>query len=117
MCSALGASYAGALGLTSSSGPGIALKTETLGLAIVAELPLVVVNFQRAGPSTGMPTKTEQSDLYQAVWGRNADTPLPVIAASTAADCYDCAIEVVRIATKYMTPVIYVLLDRVRRRR
>ena len=107
VCSALGASYAGALGLTSSSGPGIALKTETLGLAIVAELPLVVVNFQRAGPSTGMPTKTEQSDLYQAVWGRNADTPLPVIAASTAADCYDCAIEVVRIATKYMTPVIY----------
>jgi len=107
VCSALGASYAGALGITSSSGPGIALKTEALGLAVVAELPLVVVNFQRAGPSTGMPTKTEQSDLYQAVWGRNADTPLPVIAASTPGDCYDCAIEVVRIATKYMTPVIF----------
>ena len=107
VCSALGASYAGSLGITCSSGPGIALKTEALGLAIVTELPLVVVNFQRAGPSTGMPTKTEQSDLYQAVWGRNADTPLPVVAASTAADCYDCAIEVVRLATKYMTPVIF----------
>jgi 2-oxoglutarate ferredoxin oxidoreductase subunit alpha len=107
ICSAIGASFAGSLGLTSSSGPGIALKSEALGLAIVAELPLVIVNFQRAGPSTGMPTKTEQSDLYQAVYGRNADTPLPVIAASTPADCFECAIEVVRIATKYMTPVIF----------
>jgi len=107
ICSALGAAYAGTLGITSSSGPGIALKTEALGLAIVAELPLIVVNFQRAGPSTGMPTKTEQSDLYQAVFGRNADTPLPVVAASTPGDCYDCAIEVVRLATKYMTPVIF----------
>jgi 2-oxoglutarate ferredoxin oxidoreductase subunit alpha len=107
VCSAMGAAYAGALGVTSSSGPGIALKTEALGLAIVAELPLVVVNFQRAGPSTGMPTKTEQSDLYQAVFGRNADTPLPVVAAATPTDCFDCAIEVVRIATKYMTPVIF----------
>lgn len=107
ICSAMGASFAGYLGLTSSSGPGIALKTETLGLAIVAELPLLVVNFQRAGPSTGMPTKTEQSDLFQAVWGRNADTPLPVISASTPSDCYDCAIEAVRLATKYMTPVIF----------
>lgn len=107
ICSAIGASFSGALGLTSSSGPGIALKSEAMGLAIVAELPLVIVNFQRAGPSTGMPTKTEQSDLYQAVYGRNADTPLPVIAASTPADCFDCAIEVVRIATKYMTPVIF----------
>jgi 2-oxoglutarate ferredoxin oxidoreductase subunit alpha len=103
----MGAAYAGALGITSSSGPGIALKTEALGLAIVAELPLVVVNFQRAGPSTGMPTKTEQSDLYQAVWGRNADTPLPVVSASTPTDCFECAIEVVRLATKYMTPVIF----------
>lgn len=107
ICSAIGASFAGSLGLTSSSGPGIALKSEALGLAIVAELPLIVVNFQRAGPSTGMPTKTEQSDLNQAVWGRNADTPLPVVAASTPADCFDCAIEVVRLATKYMTPVIF----------
>ena len=107
ICSAIGASFSGALGLTSSSGPGIALKSEAMGLAIVAELPLVIVNFQRAGPSTGLPTKTEQSDLYQAVYGRNADTPLPVIAASTPSDCFDCAIEVVRIATKYMTPVIF----------
>tara|TARA_R110000787_G_scaffold42114_9_gene103548 strand:+ start:984 stop:2849 length:1866 start_codon:yes stop_codon:yes gene_type:complete len=107
ICSAIGASYAGSLGLTSSSGPGIALKTEAIGLAVVTELPLVVVNFQRAGPSTGLPTKTEQSDLYQAVYGRNADTPVPVIAASTPGDCYECAIEVVRLATKYMTPVIF----------
>lgn len=107
ICSAIGASYAGSLGLTSSSGPGIALKTEAIGLAVVTELPLVIVNFQRAGPSTGLPTKTEQSDLYQAVYGRNADTPVPVIAASTPGDCYECAIEVVRLATKYMTPVIF----------
>ena len=107
ICSAIGASYAGSLGLTSSSGPGIALKTEAIGLAVVTELPLVVVNFQRAGPSTGLPTKTEQSDLYQAVFGRNADTPVPVVAASTPGDCYECAIEVVRLATKYMTPVIF----------
>ncbi len=105
-CSALGASFSGSLGVTSSSGPGVALKSETLGLAIVTELPLIVVNFQRAGPSTGMPTKTEQSDLYQAVFGRNADTPMPVISASTPSDCYECAIEAVRIATKYMTPVM-----------
>ena len=105
-CSALGASFAGSLGITSSSGPGVALKAETLGLAIVTELPLIVVNFQRAGPSTGMPTKTEQSDLYQAVFGRNADAPMPVISASTPSDCYECAIEAVRIATKYMTPVM-----------
>lgn len=107
ICSAIGASFAGSLGLTSSSGPGIALKSEALGLAVVAELPLVIVNFQRAGPSTGLPTKTEQSDLNQAVFGRNADTPLPVISASTPSDCFECAIEVVRIATKYMTPVIF----------
>jgi 2-oxoglutarate ferredoxin oxidoreductase subunit alpha len=107
ICSALGASYAGALGITCSSGPGIALKTEALGLAVVTELPLVIVNFQRAGPSTGLPTKTEQSDLYQAVFGRNADTPMPVISASTPGDCYECAIEAVRLATKYMTPVIF----------
>jgi 2-oxoglutarate ferredoxin oxidoreductase subunit alpha len=83
VCSAIGASYAGKLGITSSSGPGIALKTEAIGLAVATELPLVIINSQRAGPSTGMPTKTEQSDLYQAVYGRNADTPIPVISAST----------------------------------
>src|SRR5947207_2959434 len=93
---ALGASYAGALGVTSSSGPGIALKTEMLGLAIATELPLVVVDSQRAGPSTGMPTKAEQSDLFQAVHGRNADAPLAVIAAASTADCFDVAIEAVR---------------------
>ena len=106
VCSAIGASYAGSLGVTSSSGPGIALKTEAIGLALVTELPLVIVNVQRGGPSTGLPTKTEQSDLFQAVYGRNADTPLPVIASRTAGDCFETAIEAVRIATKYMTPVI-----------
>ncbi len=103
---AIGASYAGSLGVTSSSGPGIALKAEAIGLAVTTELPLVIVNSQRAGPSTGMPTKTEQSDLYQAVYGRNADTPIPVIAASLPSDCFDVAIEAVRLATKYMTPVM-----------
>ena len=106
ICAAIGASYAGALGVTSSSGPGMALKTEALGLAIATELPLVVVNSQRAGPSTGLPTKAEQSDLFQAVYGRNGDAPLPVIAAATPADCFDVAIEAVRLATKYMTPVV-----------
>jgi 2-oxoglutarate ferredoxin oxidoreductase subunit alpha len=103
---ALGAAYAGALGVTSTSGPGMALKTEMLGLAIVTELPLVVIDTQRAGPSTGMPTKTEQSDLFQAVLGRNGDAPLAVLAAATTSDCFDVAIEAVRIATSYMTPVI-----------
>ncbi len=103
---AIGAAYAGALGVTSTSGPGMALKTEMLGLAIATELPLVVVNSQRGGPSTGMPTKAEQSDLFQAVHGRNADAPLAVLAAATATDCFDVAIEAVRIATKYMTPVV-----------
>jgi 2-oxoglutarate/2-oxoacid ferredoxin oxidoreductase subunit alpha len=106
ICAAIGASYAGQLGITSSSGPGIALKTEALGLAVMTELPLVVVNSQRGGPSTGLPTKTEQSDLYQAVYGRNADSPVPVIAARSPADAFDCAIEACRIATQYMTPVI-----------
>jgi 2-oxoglutarate ferredoxin oxidoreductase subunit alpha len=106
ICAAIGASYAGQLGITSSSGPGIALKTEALGLAAMTELPLVVVNSQRGGPSTGLPTKTEQSDLYQAVYGRNADSPLPVIAACSPADAFDCAIEAVRIATRYMVPVM-----------
>ena len=106
ICSAIGASYAGQLGITSSSGPGIALKTEAMGLAVMTELPLVIINSQRGGPSTGLPTKTEQSDLYQAVYGRNGDTPIPVIAARSPADAFDCAIEACRIATRFMTPVI-----------
>ncbi|MDP4874055.1 MAG: 2-oxoacid:acceptor oxidoreductase subunit alpha, partial [Sphingorhabdus sp.] len=106
ICSAIGASYAGQLGVTSSSGPGIALKGEAMGLAIMTELPLVIVNSQRGGPSTGLPTKTEQSDLYQAVYGRNGDAPMPVIAARSPVDCFDCAIEAVRIAVEYMTPVM-----------
>ncbi len=106
IASAIGASYAGQLGVTSSSGPGIALKGEAMGLAIITELPLVIVNSQRGGPSTGLPTKTEQSDLYQAVYGRNGDAPLPVISASTPADAFEAAIEACRIAVQYMTPVI-----------
>ena len=106
ICSAIGASYAGQLGVTSSSGPGIALKTEAMGLGIMVELPLVIVNSQRGGPSTGLPTKTEQSDLYQAVYGRNGDAPMPVIAARSPADAFDVAIEACRIATQYMTPVM-----------
>ncbi len=106
IASAIGASYAGSLGVTSSSGPGIALKTEAMGLAIMTELPLVIVNSQRGGPSTGLPTKTEQSDLYQAVYGRNGDAPLPVIAARSPGDAFDCAIEACRIAVQYMTPVM-----------
>jgi len=106
IASAIGASYAGALGVTSSSGPGIALKGEAMGLAIMTELPLVIVNSQRGGPSTGLPTKTEQSDLYQAVYGRNGDAPMPVIAARSPADAFDCAIEACRIAIQYMTPVM-----------
>jgi 2-oxoglutarate ferredoxin oxidoreductase subunit alpha len=104
---AIGASYGGALGLTGTSGPGMALKGEMLGLAVMVELPLVVVNVQRGGPSTGLPTKTEQSDLLQALYGRNGESPLPVVAAASPADCFDVAIEAWRIALKYMTPVIY----------
>lgn len=103
---AIGASYAGTLAITTTSGPGMALKTEAFGLAVMAELPLVIVNVQRAGPSTGMPTKVEQADLNQAIYGRNGETPIPVLAASTPADCFDCAVEAARIATQYMTPVI-----------
>ena len=105
-CAAIGASFAGGLGVTSSSGPGIALKSEAIGLAVSTELPLVVINSQRAGPSTGMPTKSEQSDLTQAIFGRNADSPVVVIAARSPSDCFDVAIDAVRIAVKYMTPVI-----------
>ncbi len=106
ICAAIGASYGGMIGVTSSSGPGIALKTEAMGLAVNAELPLLIVNWQRGGPSTGLPTKTEQSDLYQAVYGRNGDTPIPVLAAATSGECFAMAIEAVRIALRHMTPVI-----------
>ena len=106
ICSAIGASYGGSLGVTSSSGPGIALKGEAMGLAIMTELPLVIVTSQRGGPSTGLPTKTEQSDLYQAVYGRNGDAPMPVVAARSPGDAFECAIEAVRIAVQYMTPVM-----------
>ena len=106
ICAAIGASYAGSLGVTSSSGPGIALKGEALGLAISTELPVVVINSQRGGPSTGLPTKTEQSDLYQAIYGRNGDAPLPVIATRSPGDCFEVAIEACRLAVKYMTPVM-----------
>ncbi|EKO3389748.1 2-oxoacid:acceptor oxidoreductase subunit alpha [Vibrio fluvialis] len=105
-CSALGASYAGALGTTSTSGPGLCLKTETINLAVMAELPLVVINVQRGGPSTGLPTKTEQSDLLLSMYGRNGDSPLPVLAAASPADCFDMALEACRLATTFMTPVI-----------
>ena len=104
---ALGASYGGAMGLTGTSGPGMALKAEMLGLAVMVELPLVVIDVQRAGPSTGMPTKTEQSDLLQALFGRNGESPIPVVAPATPAECFDFAIEAWRIALRHMTPVVY----------
>lgn len=106
ICSAIGAAYGGVLGVTNTSGPGMALKTEALGLAVMLEIPLVIINVQRGGPSTGLPTKTEQSDLLQAVYGRNGECPIPVIAARSPADCFDATLEAFRIAVKYMTPVI-----------
>ena len=105
---AIGASYAGALGICSTSGPGLALKGEALGFAHILELPLLLINVQRGGPSTGLPTKTEQSDLLQCLYGRNGEAPVPVLAASSPADCFDTAIEAARTAIKYMTPVIIV---------
>src|SRR5437870_8483156 len=102
---ALGASFGGALGVSTSSGPGVVLKAETIGLAVALELPLVILDIQRAGPSTGMPTKPEQADLLLALYGRNAESPVPVVAASTPGTCFDAALEAVRIATKYRTPV------------
>ncbi len=104
--SAIGAAYAGHLALTTTSGPGLALKTEATGLAVMTELPLVIVDVQRGGPSTGLPTKTEQADLLQAMYGRNGESPVPVLAASTPSDCFNMALEASRIAIKYMTPVI-----------
>jgi 2-oxoglutarate ferredoxin oxidoreductase subunit alpha len=110
ICSALGAAYGGALGWTTTSGPGVALKTEAIGLAVMTELPVVICNVQRGGPSTGLPTKTEQADLLQAVYGRNGECPVPVLAAATPGDCFHMAIEAARIATRYMTPV-FLLTD------
>ncbi|MBI3950240.1 MAG: 2-oxoacid:acceptor oxidoreductase subunit alpha [Acidobacteria bacterium] len=107
VCAALGAAFAGHLGLTGTSGPGLALKSEAINLAVMTELPIVVVDVQRAGPSTGMPTKTEQADLLQAMFGRNSDSPVVVVAPASPADCFTMAVEAFRIATKYMVPVIY----------
>ena len=106
VCASIGASFGGALGATATSGPGMALKGEAIGLAIMTELPLVILDIQRAGPSTGMPTKTEQADLMQAIYGRNSDAPLCVLAPQSPGDCFEIAVEACRIATKYMTPVI-----------
>src|ERR687894_1040046 len=107
VCAAIGAAFAGNVGLTGTSGPGVALKQEAIGLAVMTELPLVIINVQRGGPSTGLPTKTEQADLFQAVWGRNGECPAVVVAPSTPADCFHMAVESVRLAFKYMTPVFY----------
>ena len=104
--SAIGASYGGQLGITTTSGPGMALKGEAMGLAVMLEIPLVIINIQRGGPSTGLPTKTEQSDLMQAYYGRNGECPMPVIASATPSDCFDVAFEAVRIAVQHMTPII-----------
>ncbi|MBD3297900.1 MAG: 2-oxoacid:acceptor oxidoreductase subunit alpha [candidate division Zixibacteria bacterium] len=106
VCASIGASFAGSLAITGTSGPGVALKSEAIGLAVMTELPLVILNVQRAGPSTGMPTKTEQADLLQAAVGRNGECPVAVLAAATPADCFETAIEACRIAVKYMTPVV-----------
>ncbi len=108
--SVIGAAFSGSLGITATSGPGIALKGEAMGLAVIAELPMVIVNVQRGGPSTGLPTKTEQSDLFQAMYGRNGEAPIPIIAPATPGDCFFAAYEACRVAVKYMTPVI-VLTD------
>lgn len=110
VCAAIGASFGGSLGVTVSSGPGIALKMEAINLAMMVELPLVICDIQRGGPSTGLPTKTEQADLLQVLFGRNSDSPLPVLAASSPKDCFDIAVEACRIATRYMVPV-FILSD------
>jgi len=107
VCAAIGASFAGQLGLTGTSGPGLALKSEAIGLAVMTELPLVVIDVQRGGPSTGLPTKTEQADLLQAMFGRNGECPVAIVAAATPGDCFHMAIEAFRIATKHMLPVIF----------
>jgi 2-oxoglutarate/2-oxoacid ferredoxin oxidoreductase subunit alpha len=106
VCAAIGASFGGALGVTVSSGPGIALKSEAMNLAVMTELPLIVCDIQRGGPSTGLPTKTEQADLLQVMFGRNSESPMPIVAASSPKDCFETAMEAMRLATKYMTPVV-----------
>jgi len=106
IASAIGASYGGSLGITATSGPGMALKAEAMGLAVMLEIPLVIINIQRGGPSTGLPTKTEQSDLMQAYYGRNGECPMPVIASSTPSDCFDVAYEACRLSVQHMTPVV-----------
>jgi 2-oxoglutarate ferredoxin oxidoreductase subunit alpha len=106
ICSTIGAAFGGAMAATGTSGPGMALKTETLGLALMLELPMLVINVQRGGPSTGLPTKTEQADLLQAICGRNGEAPLPVLACRSPADCFDVVQEAWRIAVRYMTPVV-----------
>ena len=106
VCSAIGASFAGNMAVTSTSGPGLALKSEGIGLAVIMELPLVVIDVQRGGPFTGLPTKTEQTDLAQALYGRNGESPIPVLAAASPTDCFDMAFEAARIAMEHMTPVI-----------
>src|SRR4051812_12767232 len=103
---ALGAAFAGSLGVTGTSGPGMDLKAETISLAVILELPMLIVDVQRAGPSTGMPTKTEAADLMLAMYGRHGESPLPIVAASSPSDCFDTALEAARIAVKYRTPVI-----------
>ncbi|MEO6167965.1 MAG: 2-oxoacid:acceptor oxidoreductase subunit alpha [Chitinophagales bacterium] len=107
ICSAIGASFGGSLGVTTTSGPGMALKIEAMGLAVMLEIPLLICNIQRGGPSTGLPTKTEQADLMQALYGRNGECPMPVIAAKSPADCFDAVFEAARIAVQHMTPVIF----------
>jgi 2-oxoglutarate ferredoxin oxidoreductase subunit alpha len=107
ICSVIGASFAGSLGVTSTSGPGMALKAEAMGLAMIQELPMVICNIQRAGPSTGLPTKTEQADLLQAMYGRNGESPIPIVAASSPSDCFMAAFEATRIAIEHMTPVVF----------
>jgi 2-oxoglutarate ferredoxin oxidoreductase subunit alpha len=106
VCAAIGASYAGVLGVTSTSGPGLALKSEAIGLAVMAELPLVIIDVQRGGPSTGLPTKTEQADLLQAMYGRNGESPVPIVCATSPQDAFWAAYEAARLAVKYMTPVL-----------
>jgi 2-oxoglutarate ferredoxin oxidoreductase subunit alpha len=105
--SAIGASYGGSLAVTTTSGPGVALKSEAMGLAVMLEIPLIIVNVQRGGPSTGLPTKTEQSDLMQAYYGRNGECPMPIISASTPSDCFDSVYEAARISVQHMTPVMF----------
>lgn len=110
ICTAIGASFAGNIGITGTSGPGVALKAEAIGLAVMTELPLLIINVQRGGPSTGLPTKTEQADLFQALYGRNGECPVPVVAAQSPSDCFNMAIEAIRIALRHMTPV-FLLTD------